>query len=229
MPRPEVGVTQAALDSVGRDKPRPVRLEELTNHSLYLQAARPNKSNVLESVTATVFAEGFKSILDKIGVLRRDPRIQFMMKDWDPAGPTLASVLGQFVGGLAEAPDSDLRILDISGLPNEVAGPMTAALARLLFRYKVYQTKEERAKDPVLLVCEEAHRYVPDRGEAEYAAAQGAVRRIAREGRKYGLGLMLVSQRPADVESTVIAQCGTWLVLRLTNQDRKSTRLNSSH
>src|SRR3546814_2222087 len=96
-----------------------------------------------------------------------------MMKDWDPAGPTLASVLGQFVGGLAEAPDSDLRILDISGLPNEVAGPMTAALARLLFRYKVYQTKEERAKDPVLLVCEEANRYVPDRGEAEYAAAQG--------------------------------------------------------
>src|SRR3546814_6883284 len=92
-PRPKVGVTQAALDSFDRDKPRPFRLEELTNHILYLQAARPNKSNVLESVTATVFAEGFKSILDKIGVLRRDPRIQFMMKDWDPAGPTLARVL----------------------------------------------------------------------------------------------------------------------------------------
>jgi DNA helicase HerA-like ATPase len=68
-----------------------------------------------------------------------------------------------------------------------------------------------------MLVCEEAHRYVPDRGEAEYATAQTAIRRIAREGRKYGLGLMLVSQRPADVESTVISQCGTWLVLRLTN------------
>src|SRR5699024_3047991 len=67
-------------------------------------------------------------------------------------------------------------------------------------------------------VCEEAHRYVPDRGEAEYSTAQTAVRRIAREGRKYGLGLMLVSQRPADLESTVISQCGTWLVLRLTNQ-----------
>jgi len=72
-------------------------------------------------------------------------------------------------------------------------------------------------RDPVLLVCEEAHRYVPDRGEAEYAAAQSAIRRIAREGRKYGIGLMLVSQRPADVEGTVISQCGTWLVLRLTN------------
>jgi DNA helicase HerA-like ATPase len=67
------------------------------------------------------------------------------------------------------------------------------------------------------LVCEEAHRYVPDRGAAEYAAAQNAIRRIAREGRKYGLGLMLVSQRPADIESTVISQCSTWLVLRLTN------------
>lgn len=217
-PRPKAGVNQAALDSFDRDKPRPFRLEELTNHIVYLQAARPNKNNVLESVTATAFAEDFKSILDKIGVLRRDPRIQFMMKDWDPEGPTLASILGQFVGGIAGAPNSDLRILDISGLPNEVAGPMTASLARLLFRYKVYQTKDERAKDPVLLVCEEAHRYVPDRGEAEYAAAQGAIRRIAREGRKYGLGLMLVSQRPADIESTVIAQCGTWLVLRLTNQ-----------
>ena len=90
-------------------------------------------------------------------------------------------------------------------------------LARLLFQYKVYQTAEERKHDPVVLVCEEAHRYVPDRGEAEYAAAQSSIRRIAREGRKYGIGLMLVSQRPADVESTVIAQCGTWLVLRLTN------------
>ena len=91
-------------------------------------------------------------------------------------------------------------------------------LARLMFQYKLYQTSEERKKDPILLVCEEAHRYVPDRGEAEYATAQNAIRRIAREGRKYGLGLMLVSQRPADVESTVISQCGTWLVLRLTNQ-----------
>ena len=90
-------------------------------------------------------------------------------------------------------------------------------IARLLFQYKLYQTQDERAKDPILLVCEEAHRYVPDRGEAEYAAAQSAIRRIAREGRKYGIGLMLVSQRPADIESTVIAQCGTWLVLRLTN------------
>ncbi|WP_217808053.1 ATP-binding protein [Halomonas sp. CSM-2] len=102
-------------------------------------------------------------------------------------------------------------------MPNEVAGPLTALVARLLFQYKVFQTQDEKEKDPILLVCEEAHRYVPDHGEAQYATAQGAIRRIAREGRKYGIGLMLVSQRPADVDSTVISQCGTWVVLRLTN------------
>lgn len=141
------------------------------------------------------------------------------MEEWTPESLSLGKIIEQLVGDIITdgGGRKDLRILDISGLPNEVAGPLSAVLARLLFQYKVYQTDEERKRDPVVLVCEEAHRYVPDRGEAEYSAAQTSIRRIAREGRKYGIGLMLVSQRPADVESTVIAQCGTWLVLRLTN------------
>jgi len=212
-PRPSAGVTQSQLDAFDSDKPRPFSLDEFFNHIKFRQAIKANG----DALAATEFNAKFKSVLDKLGVLRRDPRIQFMMKNWTATSANLSTILGQLVGE-APNPESDLRILDISGLPNEVAGPLTASLARLLFRYKVYQTPEERRRDPVLLVCEEAHRYVPDRGEAEYAAAQTAVRRIAREGRKYGLGLMLVSQRPADVESTVIAQCGTWLVLRLTNQ-----------
>ena len=92
----------------------------------------------------------------------------------------------------------------------------------MLFQYKLYQSTKERECDPILLVCEEAHRYVPNRGEAQYAAAQTAIRRLAREGRKYGLGLMLVSQRPSDVEETVLSQCNTWLVLRLTNSSDQS-------
>ena len=111
--------------------------------------------------------------------------------------------------------------MDISGLPNEVANPLTAAIARLLFEFKVWQTRAERERDPVALVCEEAHRYVPDSGNAEYASAQRAVRRIAKEGRKYGIGLMLVSQRPADVERTVLSQCNSWIVMRLTNTTDK--------
>jgi hypothetical protein len=219
-PRPKAGVEQEKIGEFDRDKPRPFSLVEFYNHIVYLQAARPKKNDtVLERVPEGEFAEKFKSILDKLSVLRRDPRIRFLMTEWASANPALGQIVGQLVGDSfgENGNPRDIRIIDISGLPNEVAGPLSAMLARLLFQYKLYETAAERERDPVLLVCEEAHRYVPDRGEAEYVAAQSSIRRIAREGRKYGIGLMLVSQRPADVESTVISQCGTWLVLRLTN------------
>ncbi len=213
-PRPKQGVSQAVLDAFDSDRPRPFSLDEFFNHIKYCQAVKEKDGNPISS---TDFNQKYRSIVDKLAVLRRDPRIQFMIRNWTIESLPLSAILSQFVGE-TEVAAKDLRILDISGLPNEVAGPLTAALARLLFKYKVHQTPTERDRDPLLLVCEEAHRYVPDRGEAEYAEAQNAIRRIAREGRKYGLGLMLVSQRPADIDSTVIAQCGTWLVLRLTNQ-----------
>lgn len=217
-PRPIGDVEIGQLIEFDRDKPRPFSLDEFENHIRYLQAARV-QGDSLVPVTGTDFAKTFKSILDKLSVLRNDPRIRFLMQEWTAEGAQLGEIIAQFVGAKESEGGvlQDIRILDISGLPNEVAGPLSAVLARLLFQYKIYQTTEERKRDPVVLVCEEAHRYVPDRGAAEYAAAQTAIRRIAREGRKYGIGLMLVSQRPSDVESTVISQCGTWLVLRLTN------------
>lgn len=213
--QPVEGKTAADLADFDLDKPRQFSLDEFYNHIRYLQAARVNKSGVTEGISESDFQNKFKPILDKLAVLRRDPRINFLMK---PRATTLETVISQFVGSFVESgAGGDLRIVDISGLPNEVAGPLAAMIARLIFQYKLYQTQNERARDPILLVCEEAHRYVPDRGEAEYSTSQGAIRRIAREGRKYGVGLMLVSQRPADIEATVISQCGTWLILRLTN------------
>jgi hypothetical protein len=221
-PRARSGVKPATIAAFDRDKPRPFSLQELENHIRYAQAAREKKgSPVSEQIPEGEFgSKGFRSILDKLSVLRSDPRIRFLIEEYKPgSSPTLTSVIEQFVAELTdkEGNAQDLRIIDISGLPNEVAGPLTAAIARLLFQYKLYQSFKERSRDPILLVCEEAHRYVPDQGEAEYGDAQRAVRRIAREGRKYGLGLMLVSQRPSDIEGTVISQCNTWLVLRLTN------------
>lgn len=201
-----------------RDKPRPFCLDEFESHVRYIQGGRINKNNH-ESMTNSDLAKSpIPSVLDKLKILRRDTRLSFMMRCWvdSDAEIKLHQVLNQFIGAPGKA-GKDIRIVDISGLPNEVAGPLAALIARLLFQYKVFQTQTEKEKDPILLVCEEAHRYVPDHGEAQYAAAQGAIRRIAREGRKYGIGLMLVSQRPADVDSTVISQCGTWVVLRLTN------------
>jgi len=218
-PRAKAGVEEEKIVEFDRDKPRPFSLEELVNHIKFSQAVNVSAGKTKAKSATDLSKEGFRSILDKLSVLRRDPRIRFLMQEWNGGSHKLEHIIAQLVGQLQgeDGADQDIRILDISGLPNEVAGPLSAMLARLLFQYKVYQTTDERRRDPVVLVCEEAHRYVPDRGEAEYAAAQAAIRRIAREGRKYGIGVMLVSQRPADVESTVISQCGTWLVLRLTN------------
>jgi hypothetical protein len=213
-PLPMPGVNEDWLISFDRDKPRPFTLSEFETHIRERQAKRngPNWTDV----TASDFQKDYASILNKFRVLRTDPRVQFLMEEHGPNAPGLSDVLSQFLN-VDGADDACLKIIDISGLPNEVAGPLTGAIARLLFQYKLHQTREEREQDPVLFVCEEAHRYVPNRGDAQYEVAQTAVRRLAREGRKYGLGLMLVSQRPSDIEDTVISQCNSWIVLRLAN------------
>ena len=165
--------------------------------------------------------DSHNSILQKLDVLRSDARMSFLMSDWSSTdGDPFASVIGQLVGR-----DSPLRVVDLAGVPNEVAGVASAVIARTLFNLKVWQTNEERKADPVVLVCEEAHRYVPNSGEAQYEAAQESIRRIAKEGRKYGVGLILVSQRPSEVEATVLSQCNSWIVLRITNEsDRNHVR-----
>ena len=206
------GVLQQRIASFDRDKPTPFSLTEFRRH---IEWRQPYKHGNNARVPAGEFHKDYGSILDKLTVLCNDGRIDFLMRYHEEDDPGLADVLSQFVAPRGD--ERDIRIIDISGLPNEVAGPLTAAIARLLFQYKLYQSTEERKRDPILVVCEEAHRYVPNRGEAQYAAAQDGIRRLAREGRKYGVGLMLVSQRPSDVEETVLSQCNTWLVLRLTN------------
>ena len=132
----------------------------------------------------------------------------------------LPAIMGQLIGnGVVPC------VVDLSGVPNEVAGISSAVIARTLINWKVWQSEEQRRRDPVLLVWEEAHRYVPNRGEAQYEGAQEAIRRIAKAGRKYGIGSMLVSQRPGEVEAPVLSQCNSWLVLRLTNDaDREHLR-----
>ncbi len=157
--------------------------------------------------------EPFNSVVNKLEVLRRDARMNFMMAPWDGTSDPFGGVVLQLMDA-----KSPVRIVDLSGVPNEVAGVASALIARTLFNLKVWQTPQERAADPVLLVCEEAHRYVPNRGEAQYEAAQEAIRRVAKEGRKYGIGLLLVSQRPSEVEETVLSQCNSWIVLRVTNE-----------
>lgn len=191
------------------DSPVPYKLATLISA---IEADKPPQASKQDS---------HNSILEKLDVLIRDKRINFLMKEWDGAAQDpYPAILSQLVSDGAQP-----RIVDLSGVPNEVAGVSSAVIARTLFSLKIWQTVDERQNNPILLVCEEAHRYVPNRGEAQYEAAQEAIRRIAKEGRKYGIGLMLVSQRPSEVEATVLSQCNSWIILRISNDsDREHVR-----
>lgn len=174
---------------------------------------RPNNQNQANH-------EDYNKVIRKISSLLNDGRLKFMMESWGGGEDPLPTIVNQFL-----TRQTTVQIVDLSGVPNEVAGVASAAIARIIFQLKVWQSEAERQNSPVLLVCEEAHRYVPNRGEAQYEAAQSAIRRIAKEGRKYGVGLLLVSQRPSEVEATVLSQCNSWIVLRITNDaDREHVR-----
>ena len=198
-----------AVDRITVDSPIPFSLSKFKQA---IENARPS----------AVSSQGpYNSILQKLETLTSDARLDFLMVEWEGGtDDPLPAIIGQLIGKSAVP-----CVVDLSGVPNEVAGISSAVIARTLFNWKVWQSEEERRRDPVLLVCEEAHRYVPNRGDAQYEGAQEAIRRIAKEGRKYGIGMMLVSQRPSEVEATVLSQCNSWLILRLTNDgDREHVR-----
>lgn len=113
-------------------------------------------------------------------------------------------------------PRSNLTIIDLSGIPFEIVDITVAVLTRLIFELNFWTPAEQR--HPTLLVFEEAHNYVP-RVEKGQQFAKAAVERVAKEGRKYGVSAMIVSQRPAELSETVLAQCNSFVVMRISNPD----------
>ena len=199
-----------------------LKLRQQSNEKSTLDSPVPYKvSQIVEEIKpdeswSSSKKEKHNKILSKIEILQSDARLKFLMNDW-AEGTTLESIVAPILQ-ITNAP----VIVDLSGMPDEVVAICSSAIARTLFNSKVWQTSEERKKNPILLVCEEAHRYVPNRGEAQYGATQQAIQRIAKEGRKYGIGLFLISQRPSEIDQTVLSQCNSWIVLRLTNEEDKS-------
>ena len=112
--------------------------------------------------------------------------------------------------------------MDLSGIPFEVLSITVSLISRILFEFgyyykKVREQKEETNNIPLLLVYEEAHKYVPNSDMAKYRASKESIERIAKEGRKYGVSLLLASQRPSEISETIFSQCNNFLALRLTN------------
>src|SRR5438105_1473971 len=146
--------------------------------------------------------------------LRDDRRFSFMFSDWLLG----QDALSQIVGRLLRIPVSGkpLTIMGLSGVPSEIADVVVSLSCRLLFDFAVWSDRGRMP--PVLLVCEEAHRYVPAAEHVGFAGAARAITRIAREGRKYGVSLALISQRPSELSVQALSQCGTIFALRLANE-----------
>ena len=152
-----------------------------------------------------------------------DRRLDFLLGE-DAEGMTFEGVLKQLIGYGENR--SNVTILDLSGVPFDVLSITVSLISRVLFEYGYYykRMRAERTGNanaindvPLLLVYEEAHKYVPNDGSAKYRASRESIERIAKEGRKYGVTLLLASQRPSEISETVFSQCNNFLALRLTN------------
>ncbi len=138
--------------------------------------------------------------------------------------------LRQFTGyNFKKKGEANVTILDLSGIPFEVLSITVSLISRMLFEFGYFYKKHKEAKGiteiketveaPILLVFEEAHKYVPQSDLAKFRASKHSIERIAKEGRKYGISLLIASQRPSEVSTTIFAQCNNFIAMRLTNPD----------
>lgn len=152
-----------------------------------------------------------------------DRRLDFLLGD-AARDTTFEEVLKRLIGYGENK--TNVTILDLSGVPFDVLSITVSLISRILFEYGYYYKRLRIAENeneneindvPLLLVYEEAHKYVPNDDAAKYRASRESIERIAKEGRKYGVTLMLASQRPSEISETIFSQCNNFLALRLTN------------
>ena len=185
------------------DAPIPYLLSDLTN---IIQ----NEMGKLDKATSSA---PFKRLKSKIDELKADPRYNFMF-----SGMLVGDTMAEFVSKIFRLPShgKPISIIDVSGVPSDITSTVVAVLSRLVFDYATWCRNE--LQRPILLVCEEAHRYIPSNRVSKESAVRSILERIAKEGRKYGVSLGLITQRPSDLAEGVLSQCGTIISMRLNNE-----------
>lgn len=196
------GKQAETLGKVTVDSPIPYLLSDLN-------AIIVNEMGKLDRAGDTLPFQRLKTKLDE---LKADPRYAFMF-----SGMLVGDTMGSFISRLFRLPANGkpISIVDVSGVPSEVTSVVVSVLARMVFDYAIWSRTE--AQRPLLLVCEEAHRYVPKDENSGAQAVRKILERIAKEGRKYGVSLGLITQRPSDLAEGVLSQCGTIISMRLNN------------
>lgn len=193
------------------DTPVPYRLVDLIS----LIDERMGK---LENRSSRIF---YHKLISRIETVKNDPRYAFMFENANVGGDTMAEVISYLFRMPANG--RPMTVMQLAGFPAEVVDSVVSVLCRMAFDFGLWSD----GASPLLFVCEEAHRYASaDRGVG-FGPTRKAVSRIAKEGRKYGVHLALVTQRPAELDATIISQCNTLFAMRLAN-DRDQALLRSA-
>jgi len=193
------------------DTPVPYRIEDLIN-------LLDEQMGKLENRSSRMI---YHKLIARIQTIRNHPRYSFMFENANIGGDTMAETICQ----LFRLPprDKPMTIMQLAGFPAEVVDSVVSVLCRMAFDFGLWSD----GVAPLLFVCEEAHRYAPADSKIGFGPTRRALSRIAKEGRKYGVFLGLITQRPAEIDSTILSQCSTLFVMRLSN-DRDQALIRSA-
>ena len=191
------------------DTPVPYRISDLTALIDDRMGKLENKKDL----------SPYRNIKQKIDQISQDPRYGFMF-----GSLTVHDAMAQILSRIFRVPvnNKPITILELTGIPPEVVNVVVAVLCRMTFDFALWS----EGKVPVTIVCEEAHRYVPAKSDG-FEPCKRAIAKIAKEGRKYGASLCIVTQRPAEIDPTILSQCNTVFALRMSN-DRDQEIVRSS-
>jgi hypothetical protein len=184
------------------DTPVPYRLADVT-------ALLDERMGKLENRSSRMV---YHKLIQRIETVRIDPRYAFMFDNANVGGDTMSETLRQL---FRLPPDGKpMTIMQLAGFPAEVVDSVVSVLCRMAFDFGLWSD----GAFPLLFVCEEAHRYASADRSIGFGPTRKAISRIAKEGRKYGVFLGLVTQRPAELDSTIISQCSTLFAMRMANE-----------
>jgi uncharacterized protein len=152
----------------------------------------------------------YRNLKTRLETISLDPRYAFMF-----GSLTINDTMAQIIGRIFRVPvnHKPITILELTGLPSEIINVVVSVLCRMTFDFALWS----EGQVPVTLVCEEAHRYVPANSSLGFEPCKRAIAKIAKEGRKYGASLCIVTQRPAEIDPTILSQCNTVFALRMSN------------
>ncbi|MDH3912073.1 MAG: DUF87 domain-containing protein [Rhodospirillales bacterium] len=196
-----IGETPSAANFITVDTPFPYQLSTLS------QLIEKSMGKLDKADQSTPYLR----LTARIDSLRRDKRFAFMF-----SGLKVSDTMADVVGKILRIPveDRPVTLFDLSGVPSEIVDVVVSLMCRTIFDFAVWSPRESTI--PVLLICEEAHRYIP-RDHSGFQPTREAISRIAKEGRKYGVSLGLVTQRPSELSETILSQCNTIFALRMSN------------